>query len=121
MHFPIAQKYVDPKVKYPIGWWDVDGKVRPSKATIQETWQAMEGLVDRGLTRSIGISNFQGSLIMDLLRYARIRPALLQVEIHPYLTQESLVEFAHKEGINVTAYSSYVLPFCCSISSIRPT
>jgi D-xylose reductase len=67
----------------------------------------MEHLVDIGLVRSIGISNFQASLIIDLLRYARIRPAILQVEIHPYLVQEDLVKFCHSENIAVTAYSSY--------------
>jgi D-xylose reductase len=71
----------------------------------------MEQLVDIGLAKSIGISNFQGSLIIDLLRYARIRPAILQVEIHPYLAQEELVKLAQSENIAVTAYSS-----CFSIS-----
>ncbi|KAF9483224.1 D-xylose reductase [Pholiota conissans] len=107
MHFPVALQYVDPKMKYPTGWKNLDHRVQESQATIQETWQAMERLVDLGLTKSIGISNFQGSLIMDLLRYARIRPALLQVEIHPYLTQDSLVKYAQSENIAVTAYSTF--------------
>lgn len=67
----------------------------------------MEKLVDLGLAKTIGVSNFQGALLIDLLRYARIRPALLQVEIHPYLTQNALVEFAKAEGIAVVAYSSF--------------
>ncbi|KAF9525239.1 D-xylose reductase [Crepidotus variabilis] len=107
IHFPVALQYVDPKDSYPSGWNTLDGKVVESKASIQETWQAVEHLVDIGLAKSIGISNFQGSLIIDLLRYARIRPALLQVEIHPYLSQEELVTFAQKEGIAVTGYSSF--------------
>jgi len=111
IHFPVALEYVDPKDSYPSGWHTLDGKVRQSKASIQETWQAMEHLVDIGLVKSIGVSNFQGSLLIDLLRYARIRPALLQVEIHPYLVQEELVQFAQTEGIAITAYSSCVLIF----------
>jgi len=107
IHFPVALEYVDPKDSYPSGWHALDGKVRQSKASIQETWQAMEHLVDIGLVKSIGVSNFQGSLLIDLLRYARIRPALLQVEIHPYLVQEELVQFAQSEGIAITAYSSF--------------
>lgn len=67
----------------------------------------MESLVDKKLTRSIGISNFSAQLVMDLLRYARIRPATLQIEHHPYLTQTRLVEYAQKEGLTVTAYSSF--------------
>jgi D-xylose reductase len=66
----------------------------------------MEELVDEGIATNIGISNFQGSLIVDLLRYARIEPSALQVEIHPYLTQEPLVDFAQRLGIAVTGYSS---------------
>jgi len=110
VHFPIALQYVDPAVRYPPGWF-YDGvtpsDIRTSNATIQSTWTAMESLVDRGLARSIGISNFNVSIILDLLRYARIRPATLQVEHHPYLVQQALIDFAQKEGITVTAYSSF--------------
>lgn len=67
----------------------------------------MEKLVEKNLAKSIGISNFNGQLIMDLLRYAKIKPATLQIEHHPYLTQEGLVKLAHDEGIAVTAYSSF--------------
>lgn len=67
----------------------------------------MEKLVDQGLAKNIGISNFQGALVMDLLRYARIRPAVLQIEHHPYLTQETLLQLCKEEGIAVTAYSSF--------------
>ena len=67
----------------------------------------MEGLVGKGYAKSIGISNFQGSLILDLLRYAKIRPATLQIEHHPYLVQETLLQLAAAEGIAVTAYSSF--------------
>lgn len=106
----IGIEYVDPKVRYPPGWYPEDGsttEIRQSKATIRETWQAMEALVDKGLTRSIGVSNFNTQLLLDLLRYARIRPATLQIEHHPYLVQQPLVLHAQKEGITVTAYSSF--------------
>lgn len=52
-------------------------------------------------------SNTQGALICDILRYARYEPQVLQVEIHPYLTQEPLVTFAQNLGIAVTGYSSF--------------
>jgi D-xylose reductase len=104
----VALKYVDPSVRYPPGW-AFDGKddVQLSNASIQETWTAMEGLVHKGYAKSIGISNFQGSLILDLLRYAKIRPATLQIEHHPYLVQPTLLKLAESEGIAVTAYSSF--------------
>ncbi|KAH8700568.1 putative D-xylose reductase [Talaromyces proteolyticus] len=107
IHFPVALKYVDPAERYPPGWTGPDGKLEFSKATIQETWQAMESLVDKKLARSIGISNFSAQLIMDLLRHARIRPATLQIEHHPYLQQQELVKYAQNEGIVITAYSSF--------------
>ncbi|KAI9374829.1 NADP-dependent oxidoreductase domain-containing protein [Aspergillus egyptiacus] len=107
VHFPVSLKYVDPSVRYPPGWTSESGKVELGKATIQETWTAMESLVDKGLARSIGVSNFSAQLLMDLLRYARIRPATLQIEHHPYLVQQRLVDYAQKEGIAITAYSSF--------------
>ena len=108
VHFPVALKYVAPSVRYPPGWaYDGKDDVQISNASIQETWTAMESLVHKGLAKSIGISNFQGSLILDLLRYAKIRPATLQIEHHPYLVQPTLLKLASSEGIAVTAYSSF--------------
>lgn len=107
MHFPVSLKYVDPSVRYPPGFFDENDKLSPGKATIQETWQAMEALVDKGLAKSIGVSNFNGQLLMDLLRYAKYVPATLQIEHHPYLTQLGLVKYAQENGIAVTAYSSF--------------
>ena len=108
IHFPVSLEYVDPSVRYPPTWhYDGDKEIRPGKASIQETWTAMEGLVGAGLARSIGISNFQGQLVYDLLRYAKIKPATLQIEHHPYLQQPELVKLAKAEGITITAYSSF--------------
>lgn len=108
IHFPVALEYVDPSVAYPPGWNCNDkNEVRWSKATNQETWGAMEGLVDAGLARSIGVSNYQAQTLYDTLKYARIRPATLQIELHPYLQQNELVKLAKSEGITVTAYSSF--------------
>ena len=107
VHFPISLKYVDPSVRYPPSWTNSEDKLELGKATIQETWTAMETLVDQKMARSIGVSNFSAQLLMDLLRYARIRPSTLQIEHHPYLTQTRLVDFAQSEGIAITAYSSF--------------
>ena len=108
IHFPVALEWVDPAVRYPPGWhYDGKDEIRPSKATILETWTALEALVGKGLAKSIGISNFQAQLIYDLLRSAKIRPATLQVEHHPYLVQQELINLAKHEGIAVTAYSSF--------------
>ncbi|KAM9881003.1 xylose reductase (aldo/keto reductase) [Verticillium dahliae] len=108
IHFPVALAWVDPEVRYPPGWhFDGKSEIRTSNASIAETWTAMESLVEKGIARSIGISNFQGQLVYDLLRTAKIRPATLQIEHHPYLVQRDLVRLAQNEGIAVTAYSSF--------------
>jgi D-xylose reductase len=109
IHFPIALEYVPPETRYPAGWYhDPDAaqpKMKPARVPIADTWRAMEGLVKAGLVRNIGVCNFGVSLLRDMLSYAKIRPAVLQVEMHPYLTQENLVRFCREEQIAVTAFS----------------
>ncbi|KAF9786847.1 Aldo/keto reductase [Thelephora terrestris] len=107
VHFPISLAYVDPSHRYPAEWFGDDHKVHLQNTPLHETWGAMEELVDEGLAKNIGLCNVQGSLLLDVLRYARIPPQVLQIEIHPYLTQEPLVKLAQLHGIAVTAYSSF--------------
>lgn len=109
IHFPVALRYVDPEVRYPPGWnySGKDGDVQPIKAPLSKTWEAFEILVQKGLAKSIGISNFSGALILELLRTANIVPQVLQIEHHPYLTQPTLLQLAKEQGIVVTAYSSF--------------
>lgn len=71
-----------------------------------ETWAAMEELVKDGLVKAIGISNMKIVQIRDILSYAKIKPAVLQVEIHPYFSQERLVKFCKERNIAITCYSS---------------
>ncbi|TDL28132.1 Aldo/keto reductase [Rickenella mellea] len=107
IHFPIALKYVDPAHRFPPEWFGDDGNVHLQNTPMHETWQAMETLVDSGLVKNIGLSNCQGALILDVFRHARIEPQVLQVELHPYLTQEPLVALCKTLGIALTAYSSF--------------
>ncbi|MCB1078999.1 MAG: aldo/keto reductase, partial [Verrucomicrobiae bacterium] len=76
-----------------------------AKVPIAETWGAMEDLVDAGLVKNIGVCNFGTSLLRDLMNSARIAPSVLQVEMHPYLTQEKLLRFCQESGIALTAFS----------------
>jgi D-xylose reductase len=109
IHFPIAQKYVPIEDRYPPGWFTDPGSSHPhveaDRVPIIETWRAMEQLVKAGLVREIGVSNFGTSLLRDLLNQADIPPAMLQIEMHPYLTQEKLTRFCHESNIAVTAFS----------------
>lgn len=107
IHFPIALQYVDINERYPSGWTADGKKVVQANIPLAQTWSAMEKLVDQGLAKNIGVSNFQGSLVIDLMRSARIAPSVLQVEHHPYLQQKELIKFAKQNNIAVTAYSSF--------------
>lgn len=109
IHFPIATKFVPFDHRYPPQWFfdpDVDQPcMEPVGIPIRETWEAMEEIQRAGLVKNIGICNFGCSLIRDLLGYASIRPAILQVELHPMLTQEKLLRYCAQESIEVTAFS----------------
>ncbi|BEI86530.1 hypothetical protein CcaverHIS002_0608170 [Cutaneotrichosporon cavernicola] len=70
-----------------------------------DTWKAMEECVRAGLARNIGVSNFSKSELERLLASATIKPALHQLERHPYLPQNAFMAFHKKIGMHVTAYS----------------
>jgi diketogulonate reductase-like aldo/keto reductase len=82
-----------------------DGKVLLENVSTQETWQAMEDLVKNGLVKSIGIANFTTTMIVDLLTYAKIKPVINQIEVHPYNSQTELIQYCADNRITVTAYS----------------
>ena len=109
IHFPLASKYVPFEKNYPPGWFtDLKAehpRVEEAHVPIRETWEAMEELVERGLVKHIGVCNFGTSLLRDLLSYAKIRPTVLQVETHPYLTQPKLLRYCQQEVIAYTAFS----------------
>lgn len=110
IHFPISLAYVSMENRYPPEWLkdpNTPGEdtLVEERVPLSETWAALEACVDEGLVSHIGVSNFPVALLMDLLSYARIKPAVLQVELHPYLQQPRLLEFCKREGIAVTAFS----------------
>ena len=90
IHFPIALKYVSPEKRYPASWfYDPEAKkpcMEEDKVPYHETWEAMEKLVEEGLVKNIGVSNLNTSMLRDVLNYAKVKPTVLQVEMHPYLT-----------------------------------
>lgn len=81
--------------------------IESAKVPLQETWQALEEVVDSGIARSIGISNASAQTLYDMQTYARHPISALQIEHHPYLVQPELVQLAQENNIAVTAYSSF--------------
>jgi D-xylose reductase len=124
VHFPIALEFVDFDRRYPPGWFhDPEADLpamKPARISIAETWGAMEDLVRSGLARRIGVSNFGVSLLRDLLAFAEIRPSVLQVELHPCLTQEKLLRFCREESVAVTAFSPLGAPSYFSLGMAGP-
>jgi diketogulonate reductase-like aldo/keto reductase len=105
MHWGIA---IPHKETLEAGWTvelDSNGVMVTDKVSIRETWEAMEELVELGLVKAIGVANFTTMMLIDLLSYARIKPAVNQIELHPYLQQTELLEFCKRNNIILTAYS----------------
>ncbi|KAJ1931345.1 hypothetical protein FBU59_006741, partial [Linderina macrospora] len=108
VHFPISLKFVPFEKRYPPEWtYEVNGQVVLDPVPFSETWAGMEEIYHAGMAKNIGVSNTSGSLIYDILSYAKVKPAVLQIEVHPYLVRQQLVELAQKEGMAVTAFSSF--------------
>ena len=111
VHFPVTLAYVPFEERYPPGWFNDPDAAHPvmkhDPVPFSETWGAMEELVDSGLVKRIGVCNIGTAMIRDLLSYARIAPSVLQVEMHPYLTQQNLLRYCQQENIAVTAFSPF--------------
>ncbi len=109
IHFPIALKYVDFAERYPAEWVYDPSAENPSMEVdfvpLAETWAGMEELVDAGLVKEIGVCNYTSGLLLDLMAYSRIKPSMLQIESHPFLTQEKLIRLAGDLSVAVTAFS----------------
>ena len=74
------------------------------QVSVFDFWPKMEALVDKGLTKSIGLSNYNVQSMLNLLSFCRIKPVANEVEFHPYYYQENLKNFCDKENIAIIAY-----------------
>ena len=85
---------------------DQNGKIIYDQGvTLIETWQAMESLVDKGKCKAIGLSDIVLEKLVPVYEAARIKPAVVQVEAHPYHPQTELLEFCRQKGIVLLAFA----------------
>lgn len=107
MHTPLGLEYREPEDLFPK---DAEGKLCFSDDDYLDTWKAMENLVDLGLVKSIGVSNFNSEQITRILDNCRIKPVVNQVECSPTLNQKKLTKFCKERDIVVVAYSPLTRP-----------
>jgi diketogulonate reductase-like aldo/keto reductase len=74
--------------------------------TLVETWQALECLVDEGQCKAIGLSNINLEKLQEIVEVARIKPAVVEVESHPYLPEWDLLEYCRRHGIVLLAFAA---------------
>lgn len=104
VHWPIAAERTEdynPKI-------GEDGKyviLKDLTENPEPTWRAMEELNDAGKVRAIGVSNWTIDGLKKLMSFAKIMPAVNQIEIHPFLPNEALVKFCLENGVLPEAYS----------------
>jgi diketogulonate reductase-like aldo/keto reductase len=78
--------------------WPVEGKRR-------ESWKALEKIYEEGKAKAIGVSNYTIKHLKEMDQYAEIKPAINQVEFHPFLFQEDLLEYCKIKNVQLEAYS----------------
>lgn len=101
IHWPFS--FAEGEGNFPV---DVcTGMTIQSEVDYLDTWKGMEGVKKAGLARSIGVSNFNQDQLERILANCEIPPAMVQIEIHPYLTQQKLIDFCRSKDIAITAYS----------------
>jgi len=101
MHWPYSYAHRGDDVMMPT---DAKGEVELNDVDYLDTWKAMEKLVELGLTKSIGVSNFNSEQLARLMANCKIKPIHNQIECHPGLNQKELIEVCKKYDIVVTAY-----------------
>lgn len=103
IHIPIAMKPGEELLPK-----DANGKFIFDRVDIRDTWEALEKCKDAGLSKSIGVSNFNHKQLELILNKPglKYKPTCNQVECHPYLNQSKLLEFCKSKDIVLVAYSA---------------
>jgi len=104
VHFPVSFKHQGIPMKEMIPR-DEKGDIEWGGVPMAETWAGMEEVHHKGLAKAIGVCNYHLTGLIDLMASAKVKPAVNQVETHPYLSRQDLVRECKKFGIQVMAYS----------------
>ncbi len=99
VHWPVP---IRPGVAFP---QSADDLLPPEAAPLADTWRGMEAVLELGLTRHIGVSNFSSRKLQRIQAEARLQPEVNQVERHPLLQQPQLLADCAAAGVHITAYS----------------
>lgn len=91
----------------------------PVKGRYKETWKALEHIYRSGRAGSIGVSNFQKHHLEDVLSSCEVAPMINQIELHPRLQQNELVDFCHSHNIQVTCWSPIMKGRVMEIPELR--
>lgn len=103
IHLPVGLKGKHDQDIFPV---NDDGTINVDDATdIIAVWKEMEKMVDMGLTKSIGVSNYSIKQLKKTNAIARIQPSVHQVELNVYFQQQEMQEFCHAHNIILTAYA----------------
>ncbi|GLH13983.1 1,5-anhydro-D-fructose reductase [Gryllus bimaculatus] len=89
---------------------DPDGKVLSIDRDYVDTWKELEKCAELGLTKSIGVANFNTQQLSRVIKNATIKPVINQIECHPFLNQKHLITFCKENGILITAFSPLANP-----------
>lgn len=94
IHLPVL-KFIDETQKY-------------ERISFISLWKTLEKLVEKGVLKSIGISNFHNQLALELINNTSIVPQVNEIELHPYLTQKEVLKFSKLYDIKIIGYNSLV-------------
>ncbi|KAH8667012.1 aldo/keto reductase [Xylariales sp. PMI_506] len=103
IHWPVSFQRTDDYERFPVN--STTEQIDVIDVPIKDTWAAMEELVKKGKARTIGVSNFTREKIEELWKTATIKPAVNQIEAHPFLQQQPLLDWCKENDIVVGAYS----------------
>jgi alcohol dehydrogenase (NADP+) len=100
---------------------DDDGERATADVSLESAWRQLESLYDRGLTASLGVCNVDRATLSRIVEFARVPPAIVQVERHPYRPRTDLVSWCHERGIRVVAHSPLSAPGLLDEPAVRET